>query len=348
MSKPWLVPLLCLVCVALAAISLLVGSVGVPPGEVLAALVQPVPIYHDIVFNLRLPRALVALVAGAMLGLAGALLQAVTRNPLADPGLMGVSAGALLAIVSTFLISARFSAFGVLRQTGTDLALAGLVGGMGGGSLSYALARGCHDEARMLVLFGVLVSSATLAVCSMLLLSVDENQTRLVMRWMIGSLADVVWTQWQVLWPLAIIGCVLGLSSASIANVLRMGDALAAGLGVRAGRARAMLIFVAALLTAGAVSVIGGVGFVGLIGPHLARQLVGADARRLFPTSILLSAALLLAADIAGRIAPMSLAQRLDLPVTAASGLPVGAITPVLGVPFFFMILYWRRRRRLS
>jgi iron complex transport system permease protein len=348
-SKPWLIPLLCIACVALAATSLLVGSVAIPPAKLLAALVQPIPIDHDIVFNLRLPRALVALVAGGMLGLAGAILQTVTRNPLAEPGLMGVSAGAVLTIVSTILVSARFSAFEVLRQTGTHLALAGLVGGMAAGSLSYALARGARDEARMLVLFGVLVTGATLAVCSMLLLSVDEDQTRLVLRWMIGSLADDVWAQWQVLWPLALIGGVLGLASASLANVLRMGDTVAAGLGLRPWRARLLLIFIAALLTAGAVSVIGGVGFVGLIGPHLARQLVGADARRLFPTSILVSAALLLSADLAGRLVPMvGIAQHLGLPQTAAAGLPVGAITPVLGVPFFFMVLHWRRRRRLS
>lgn len=349
MSKAGVVPLLCIACAALAAISLLVGSVTVPPGKLLAALMHPTPIYYNIVVNLRLPRALVALVAGGMLGLAGALLQTVTRNPLAEPGLMGVSAGAVLAIVSMVLVSAQFNAFGVLRQTGSDLALVGLVGGMGAGSLSYALARGARDEARMLVLIGALVTGATLAVCSMLLLSVDEDQTRLVLRWMVGSLADDGWTQWRVLWPLAFIGGVLGLSSASLANVLRMGDAVAAGLGLRPGRARVMLIFVAALLTAGAVSVIGGVGFVGLIGPHLARQLVGADARRLFPASVLLSAALLLSADLAGRLVPtIGVAQLLGLPQTASSGLPVGAITPVLGVPFFFMVLYWRRRRRLS
>jgi iron complex transport system permease protein len=162
-----------------------------------------------------------------------------------------------------------------------------------------------------------------------------------ILLWLIGSLNGRVWTHWALLWPWALVALPLGLLSAGLANALQLGDEIAGGLGLAIERARAVLLAIAVLLTAGAIAVVGAIGFVGLIGPHLARRLVGEDARRVFPVSVVLSAGLLLGAD--------TLAQLLTLNPPFATtpyraGLPVGAVTALLGAPFF---LYLLRQKQL-
>ncbi|MBS7792340.1 iron ABC transporter permease [Roseococcus sp. SDR] len=333
---PW--PMLAGLLLLTAVAHLTTGPVAIP----LAELPD-----HVIVHAVRLPRLIVVLLAGAMLGLAGALLQTVTRNPLAEPGLMGVSAGAVLAIVLAIIAASRIEGLGMVRDTGWHLGLAGVAGGMLAGALTYALSRR-HGVSRpvLLVLMGVLVAGSASAVTSMLLLTADDNQLRLVLHWTIGSTNGRGWVHVEMLAPYAAAGLSMGLLSAGIANALQLGDGVAACLGLRVEPARLMLIFAAAVLTAGAVSVVGGIGFVGLIGPHLARMLVGNDARRLFPAAALVAALLLTLADLGARSLPLGWIEAWSRsPVTAPSGIPVGVVTPLLGVPFFLWLVFAHRPR---
>lgn len=318
---------------ALAALHIAVGTVELTPAQVIAALLgRPEEALHaQVVWSLRLPRALVALAAGAMLGTAGALLQIVTRNPLAEPGLIGVSAGAVLAIVAAILWGA---------PEGVLLPLWGVGGGLAAGALAYGLSLSRGSDPARLVLMGVLVGGLCTALTGALLLGARETEVMRIVRWTVGSTQGRVWVHLQTLLPYLALGLPMALLSAGVANALQLGDETARSLGQRAEAARLWLLLVAATLTAGAVAVVGAVGLVGLIGPHMARRLVGSDARRLLPASALAAAALLLGADILARtveIGWIGLAVGLDLP--EGSGLPVGAVTALLGIPFFLALL---------
>lgn len=310
-----------------------IGQVQLAPRAVVAALFnQPEqPFHRQIVWELRLPRGLIAAVTGAMLGLAGALLQVITRNPLAEPGLTGVAPGAVLLAVLWLVLG------GDLAHASYTLPMVALVGGMAAGLLVYLLARGRQGrtESIRLTLIGVLLGALLSAVTSLFLL-LGSGALGSILTWLIGSLNGRVWVHWQLLWPWALVALPLGLACAGLANSLQLGDEVAAGLGLRVEWTKAGLLGVAALLTAGAVAVVGAVGFIGLLGPHLARRAVGSDARRLFPFSMLLAALLLLGADV--------IAQGLTFhpPFETTSyraGLPVGAVTALLGAPFFLWLL---------
>ncbi len=322
--------------VALSALHIGLGTVRIAPGDVAAALLERAadPVHRQIVWELRLPRTLIALVAGAMLGLAGALLQTITRNPLASPALTGVSAGGVLAVVAWLSFAPVGLAMGWVLQ------LMALAGGLVAITLVYAVSwQGGSDPTR-LALSGILVGAICSAI-TLLILVLDTQRLGSVLRWIIGSVNGRVWVHWTILWPWALVALPLGLLSAGAANALGLGDATATGLGQHPERARATLLFVAALLTAGAVAVVGAIGFIGLIGPHLARRLVGDDARRAFPLSAVVAAAILVAADVVAQ------ALTLEFPfgdATRRAGLPVGALTALLGAPFFLYLMLREER----
>ncbi len=312
----------------LVALHISIGTVQATPTQVLDALLgRPVDrVVRTVVWDLRLPRALIAVLAGAMLALAGALLQATTRNPLAEPELTGASAGGVfLAVIWISQV------FGPVRfgPPGFELAVMATVGSLAGGALVFLLSRQRQGEVARLVLTGVLVATILRSFTSLLLLS-HTNTSGAILLWIIGSLNGRTWVQWDVLWPWALVLLPIALLQAGWVNVLALGDDVAHGLGVRVGRVRAGLFFTAVLLTAGAVSVIGAVSFVGLVAPHLTRRLVGQDARRLFPLTALLGAALLLVADILAR------------GIVGIIDLPVGAVMALIGAPF---LIYMLRQR---
>jgi iron complex transport system permease protein len=331
----------------LVALHLVVGTVDLTPAQVLAALLDQADdaLHRQVVWGLRLPRALTGVLAGAMLGLAGAILQTVTRNPLADPGLLGVTSGGVLAIVVGIVIGGHLTGGAVQIDAGVLLPLLALVGGLAAGLLSYALSwhNGGSDPVR-LILAGVLVGGMCSAATSLMLLWADGYNVQRIIRWTIGSLNGRVWIHWHTIWPVALIALPIGLLCAGLANVLQLGDGIAAALGLRVERARMLLLFAAALLTAGAVAVVGNVGFIGLIGPHMARRITGGDVRRLFPLSTVISVLLLLASDLIARTLTIGWVGQLtglDLPENA--GLPVGAVMALLGAPFFLYLLLRRR-----
>lgn len=338
----WLLFTACSVLILLLIVlHIAVGTLDFSMRQIVLALVnQSEEILHrQVVWGLRLPRALVALAAGGMLGLSGAILQTIIRNPMAEPGLMGVSSGAVLAIVIFIVVGAD----GVM-DAGLNLPLVGMIGGLAEGLLVYALSyqRGTVSGTNpmRLVLVGVLMAGISSALTSVVLLAANENLMMRVVYWTIGSTSGRVWVHWETIWPIAFVAIPLGILSIGWANALQLGDGVARGLGMHVERVRFGLLATSALLTAGAVAVVGPVGFIGLIGPHAARMVAGSDVRRLFPLSIVFTAILLIASDIVARtltIGWVGLMMGLDIPDTA--GLPVGAVTALLGAPFFLFLL---------
>ncbi|HLJ81307.1 MAG TPA: iron ABC transporter permease [Ktedonobacterales bacterium] len=313
---------------ALAVLHVGIGTVPLSPWQVLLALAghPELPYERIIIVDLRLPRTLIAMTTGAMLGLAGAILQSIMRNPLAEPEMTGSVSGAILFTV----LWVGFGESGFVIS-GWYMPLLALAGGVAAGAVVYVLTWRGQSAPGRLILTGLLVSAILRSGTSIILL-VHQAAIGSVLTWLIGSLNGRAWAAWGVLWPWALATLALGLVTARWANVLQLGDDSAASLGVHVEWARAALLFLAVALAAGAVSIVGGITFLGLVAPHLARRITGADARRVFPLSMVIGAGLLVGADI--------LAQVVLYPIE----LPVGAVVAVLGAPFFLYLL--RRRLR--
>ena len=302
-------------------VGIVVGSVRVPVSDVWAALSgERTEAVHRIVWNFRLPRVLLAALVGMNLALAGALLQTLTRNPLAEPHLLGLSAGGGLAAVLALKLSPGLSF--------TRLPALAFGGSLLGAALVYGLAwRGGVAPLR-LVLAGVAVGALLTAFTTGLLLT-SPLTLQATMSWLAGGLTA---RSWQHLWPYGIVpywlvGSAIALALSRTLDVLSLGEEPAAGLGVRVQWLRALLAGVAALLTGSAVAVAGLIGFVGLIVPHIARLLVGPRHAYLLPVSALLGASLLVAADTAART------------IASPRELPIGIVTAVAGAPFFLYLL---------
>ncbi|AAZ34450.1 iron(III) dicitrate transport system, permease protein FecC [Pseudomonas savastanoi pv. phaseolicola 1448A] len=273
-----------------------------------------------IVAQLRVPRALCAALVGACLGVAGALMQGITRNRLASPSLFGVTAGAALglALFSTGLVALPFPG-GALLMTCLGGALAWITVFSLGGAWSPATAQG------RLVLAGVAVAALCAALTRLTVILV-EAQAQSVLNWLAGSLANVGAAQLQLLWPCTLVGLVLAIACAPRLNLINLGEDAARSLGVRIGALR-LLVFVVSLLLAGAsVCAVGPIAFVGLIAPNIARQWLGNDYRWLIPISAGLGAAIVLASDLISRA--------VAFPVET----PAGVVTALIGAPFFLFL----------
>ncbi|UQB27467.1 iron-dicitrate ABC transporter permease FecC [Pseudomonas syringae] len=273
-----------------------------------------------IVAQLRVPRALCAALVGACLGVAGALMQGITRNRLASPSLFGVTAGAALglALFSTGLVALPFPG-GALLMTCLGGTLAWITVFSLGGAWSPATSQG------RLVLAGVAVAALCAALTRLTVILV-EAQAQSVLNWLAGSLANVGAEQLQLLWPCTLIGLVLAIACAPRLNLINLGEDAARSLGVRIGALR-LLVFVVSLLLVGAsVCAVGPIGFVGLIAPNIARQWLGNDYRWLIPISAGLGAAIVLASDLISRA--------VAFPVET----PAGVVTALIGAPFFLFL----------
>ncbi|CAM3214725.1 iron ABC transporter [Pseudomonas floridensis] len=273
-----------------------------------------------IVAQLRVPRALCAALVGACLGVAGALMQGITRNRLASPSLFGVTAGAALglALFSTGLVALPFPG-GALLMTCLGGALAWITVFSLGGAWSPATSQG------RLVLAGVAVAALCAALTRLTVILV-EAQAQSVLNWLAGSLANVGAEQLQLLWPCTLIGIVFAIACAPRLNLINLGEDAARSLGVRIGALR-LLVFVVSLMLVGAsVCAVGPIGFVGLIAPNIARQALGNDYRWLIPVSAGLGAAIVLASDLISRA--------VAFPVET----PAGVVTALIGAPFFLFL----------
>lgn len=279
---------LALALLAALTVAISLGAVDIPVGEVWTVVGRrlagdtPQPGTRDlIVWQLRAPRALLAAVVGAGLGLVGTAVQALVRNPLADPYLLGISSGASLGAVAMIVLGA-----GVGSAAGFGVSTAAFAGALASWALVWTLARRGGGFAPMrLVLAGVGIGQFISGFTSFLVLQVgDDQQTRGVLFWLMGSLSGTTWSQLPIPTAAVALGLLVIQARARSLNALLMGDETAAGLGVDVTRLRRELFAVTSLLTGVLVAVSGAIGFVGLLVPHVCRLLVGGDHRRLLPS----------------------------------------------------------------
>ena len=277
-----------------------------------------------VVHELRLPRTVLALVVGAALGMSGALLQHLTRNPLGDPAVLGVEAGAALAVVAGIALGARgFATYAPLALLGAGAMTLGV----------YALAaRGRGSSPAVLALAGTAATAAAAAATTAILLQDAETLER-ARRWQVGSLAGAPSGQVVALAPLVLAGAVLAAVVARGLDRAALGEAVATGLGESVARTRLLTIVASALLAGACTAAVGPVGFVGLVVPHAARRLFGRSTGRVLLWSAVLGAGLLLAADLLGRL------------VLRPEELQVGIVTALLGGPFLLLLA---RRRQVA
>jgi iron complex transport system permease protein len=306
--------LLVLIALAFAA-SLLAGRVWLPPSSLLS---PPESLAGLILYDIRLPRTVLALMVGAVLGLSGAVLQGFTRNPLAEPALLGVSSGAALgAIIAIY--------FGLAALSPVTGPLMGMVGALGACALTFALGR---NGTVALVLAGAAVSSLTAAGIALALnFAPNPYAAYEIMSWLLGSLADKSWTQVLLVLPFVIVGGTLLAMTGRALDALSLGEAQAQSLGINLIRLAALVVAGTALSVGAITSVTGAIGFIGLVAPHLVRPFVGYAPRRVLLPATLAGALLLLCADIAARL------------VHTNPELRLGVFTSLLGTPFFFWLV---------
>ena len=305
------------------AIGIIGQRLGLPVTESWAATAP------TILFEVRLPRVLAGALVGAGLGCAGVVFQALLRNPMADPYVIGTAAGAslgaVLAITAPVLVPAlAVGAGSAWLGVGLAQALA-FVGGLGAVALVLVVARqGGRSNMVTLLLTGYAVSSLLAAGVALLLVS-SGRALASVVGWLLGSLGGAGYAELAIAAPLVLGGSVLLLFRWRTLNLLLLGDDAAAGLGVDLVPARRALVLLATLVTSAAVSLAGTIGFVGLVVPHVVRLAIGPDHRLLLPMSCLGGAALLVLADMAARL---------------VGGVPVGVVTALIGAPFFLWLLH--------
>jgi len=309
------------------------GAVPVAPAEVVAAIARALGggsggLADTLIVQVRLPRVILAALVGASLAGAGALYQALFRNPLADPYILGVSSGAGLGAMVAFVLTAgatalRFGAVPIAAFTGALLTMLLVV--------RLASSRG-RLEATSLLLAGVAISY-TLSALTSFLMVFARQQMAVIVYWMMGGLSAASWPYVAMITPMFVLGIIVPLLSTRELNLMLLGDERAGHLGLSVERFKLVMLAAASLLTAAAVAVSGLIGFVGLMVPHMVRLVLGPDHRSLLPASLLAGATVLVLADLAART------------VLAPVEIPVGIVTAVLGGPFFVMLLVKGRAR---
>lgn len=328
-----LVVLLATALMALCVLSIGLGAVDIPPDQVVRALFghPSSDLVDNIVWTVRVPRTVLGLTAGAALGLSGALMQALTRNPLADPGILGVSAGASFGIVLAIALFGIGSLYGTIWFA--------FAGALGTSVLVFLLGRTGRSGATpvKLALAGIAVTFLLFSLTNAIVLT-DPDALDRYRFWSAGTLADQDAAVVRGILPFLAVGAVLALATAPSLNSLALGDDVAASLGRRLGLVRLQGVVAVMLLTGASVAVIGPVVFLGLVVPHVARVLaqyagIGPDHRRLLPLSAVLAPCLLLTADILGRV------------VARPTEVQAGVLVAFIGGPFFIALV---RRRKLA
>lgn len=307
----------------LGVLSLVFGAVTLRLPEALHAVVSDTGEFERlVVWDLRLPRFLDAVLVGAALGVSGALLQVVTRNPLADPTILGISGAAGLALAVALVVSPA-----IARE---PLAVITILGGLGGAAILLALAWQGAVSAIRLTLAGIAIS-AFFGAAIVGLLPSSRTFLELSLGFLAGGLYGADWRDFRVVTPVIVPAIALAALLSPRLNALALGDELAAGLGVLTDRTRLFVLFLVGLLTGAAVAVAGLVSFVGLVSPHVSRSFVGDDYRYLVPASALTGAVLVTTADLIARL------------VIRPAELPMGIFTAAVGAPFLLYLVRFRR-----
>ena len=287
---------------------------------------------HAVIYNIRLPRMLLGALVGAALGVSGLLMQGLFRNPLADPGLVGVSAGAGLGAVSIIVLGTTMLAPLTVLLGIYALQIASFAGGVITTFILYRVAtrRGQTAIATML-LAGIAIAALASAITGVLVYIATDSQLRDLTFWSLGSLSGANWTKIAASGPIIAIALLAAGFLAKGLNALTLGEATASHLGVPVQRFKITTILAVAGATGAAVAVSGGIGFVGIVVPHLLRLVIGPDHRYLLPATALLGASFLLMADAVSRL------------IVAPAELPIGIVTAAFGGPFFLWILLRKR-----
>ncbi|MGR3271609.1 FecCD family ABC transporter permease [Thalassococcus profundi] len=331
----WLFPFLCLSAAVLAfavASAAAIGDYNIALPTVFLSITNELgltgaevpPVEQSVVWNLRLSRALVAALAGAGLAICGAILQALLRNALAEPFVLGVSAGASTGAVCVIVLG--------IGAGGLSLSLGAFAGAFAAFALVALLSNGATSGPNHTILAGVAASQLFNALTSYIVTtSGNAQQARDVMFWLLGSFGGVRWPDFQLLLAVVVLSLVICIWMARSLDAFTFGDEDAAALGVPVGRIRLVLFGVTAVLTATIVSMVGAIGFVGLVVPHAARYIVGPLHLRLLPACAMTGAVFMVIADIASRV------------IVAQQTVPIGVVTALVGVPFFAIILYRAR-----
>lgn len=325
--------------VAVLVLSVGVGSVAIAPREVVAILARALGLDLGVAFtaqqelvllHIRLPRVLLGALVGGALGVSGALMQGLFRNPLAEPGLVGVSAGAGLFAVAFIVLGAGLALPPLVAAHA--LALAAFAGGLATTLTVYRLAtRGGQTAVATLLLAGVALAALAGAGTGLLLFVADDAQIRTVTFWSLGSLGGASWTALGGSAPFLLLAIAAAPLLARPLNALLLGESEAFHLGVRVERVKRMTVVVTALGVGAAVAAAGVIGFVGLVVPHVVRLALGPDHRVVLPGSALLGAVLLPLADLVART------------LVAPAELPIGIVTALAGAPFFLWLLLRHR-----
>ncbi|MFF7983929.1 FecCD family ABC transporter permease [Streptomyces sp. NPDC007901] len=319
-----LVSVVILVLVALASIA--IGAKELPLDQVWHGLFHDTGTYGDVVVDERLSRTVLGLLAGAGLGLSGAVLQALTRNPLADPGLLGINAGASAAVVTAITF------FGVTSLDG--YVWFAFVGAAAVGALVWFLGGSRGATPVRLALAGTAISAALYGYLQAVMIT-DDAALGKMRFWTVGSLASASNSTILQVLPFLAVGTLLALGLARPLNAVAMGDDTARALGANLNRTRALAMLAATVLSGAATAACGPIAFVGLMVPHVVRSFTGPDLRWILPYATVLSPVLLLGADVIGRV------------VARPSELQVGIVTAVIGGPVFILLVRRRRTAQL-
>lgn len=307
-----------LVLVILVVLFSTIGSVNLSLGEIISSLIhQDNSMVMTIVYKMRLPRNILAVLIGANLAVSGVLLQSVMKNPLADPGITGVSSGASVAAIIILLL---------MPQLSGALPLFAFVGGAIGCALVFIMAWKNGLRPERIVLAGVAINTILGGFIS-LLSTLFSDRIQSAILWLNGSLATKTWSHVDMLFLYSLIGLGLSLFLIRSANVLQLGDESAKNLGFNVSRTRLVISAVAVFLAAISTAVVGIISFIGLIVPHIARLLMGSDHKYTIPFSMVLGAIVLLIADTLART------------IGGSIEIPVGVITSIVGGPFFLYLL---------
>jgi iron complex transport system permease protein len=318
-----------LILLAVTAVAFIVsagiGTMRISPVDVLKVLFGSGQELHaTVITQFRLPRMVVGLLVGASLAVAGAILQSMIRNPLASPDIIGITNGASLAAVTFIAMTA--GKYGIRW-----LPLWAIVGGALAAFLIYGLAWKRGVTPLRLVLVGIGLSSALSALTSVMLIASPLVIANQALTWLTGSVYGASWSSVRILLPWTIAGLAAAFILARQVNVQELGDEVAAGLGTRIQHNRFLLLALCVALAGSAVAMAGGIAFIGLMAPHLARKLVGPAFGGVLPASALIGGVLVLLADLAGRT------------VFAPNEVPAGVFTAAIGAPFFLYLLHKRR-----